>query len=353
MLKSSLPPFPDDVVTQSLTIIDYGLLEKGDVREIDRLWDAATRMGFWYLKNHGTEEEASGMFELGKEIMDLEHEEKMKFDMGNDGATFGYKALGTNVVDPSGTRDKSEFINISKDDAIVWPKQIHRSYPEPVDKKMDIVVRPFIQKSHHVATTILDVFNGKLGMKSGTLLSLHQLENISGDEARIIKVPANIPSNAKALGEHTDFGSLSCLHNKLGGLQVLDPETNSWKYVKPLPGHVICNIGDALFILSGGILRSALHKVIAPPGVQSMYERWSLVYFSRPDDNVILNALVEKSEIVANEVTRSSNPNSFATNSTVAAWIARRVKYRRAQHFKDAQSYVQASGGTEVALLKN
>ena len=42
-----LPPFPDDVPVQGLTIIDYELLKAGDEHEIDRLWEAATTNGFW------------------------------------------------------------------------------------------------------------------------------------------------------------------------------------------------------------------------------------------------------------------------------------------------------------------
>lgn len=31
---------------------------------------------------------------------------------------------------------------------------------------------------------------------------------------------------------------------------------------QPIPGHAICNIGDALALLSGGILRSNIHRVV-------------------------------------------------------------------------------------------
>ena len=75
----------------------------------------------------------------------------------------------------------------------------------------------------------------------------------------------------------------SFLHNRLGGLQVMVPGTETWQYVKvrsdtsdlqcggasaltfwaqPIPGHAICNLGDAMSIYSGGILRSNLHRVV-------------------------------------------------------------------------------------------
>ena len=43
----SIPDFPDDVPTVPLLIIDYALIKAGDEKEIDRLWKAATELGFW------------------------------------------------------------------------------------------------------------------------------------------------------------------------------------------------------------------------------------------------------------------------------------------------------------------
>lgn len=47
MPGTTLPPFPDDVQTHPLLIIDYELIKAGDREEIDRLWEAATMLGFW------------------------------------------------------------------------------------------------------------------------------------------------------------------------------------------------------------------------------------------------------------------------------------------------------------------
>lgn len=41
------PPFPDDVPTHPLLVVDYELLKAGDKSEIDTLWKAATELGFW------------------------------------------------------------------------------------------------------------------------------------------------------------------------------------------------------------------------------------------------------------------------------------------------------------------
>lgn len=41
------------------------------------------------LKNHGAENEVDEMFEMGAETMRLPMEEKMRFEQGDDGLSFG------------------------------------------------------------------------------------------------------------------------------------------------------------------------------------------------------------------------------------------------------------------------
>ncbi|KAF5352831.1 hypothetical protein D9756_006287 [Leucocoprinus leucothites] len=344
----SFPPFPDDVPTHPLLVIDYALLKSRDPQEIDRLWEAATKLGFWYLKNHEVTEEVSRMFDLGAEAMALPLEEKLKFEQGDDGTSAGYKAAGANAVDATGEKDTVEFINVSKDDALRWPSHTsNRRYPEPIERQMDTVVRPFVQKSLEVNRTVLSIFNDKLGLPEGALLNQHPMDEQSGCEARIIKNPP-MPHNAqkRAIGAHTDFGSLSFLHNRLGGLQVLAPGSDDWQYVKPIPNHAICNIGDALSVFSGGILRSNMHRVLPPPGEQSAYERWSLVFFTRPGNSKVLRALVESSPIIATSV-KSKPEKSFETGVTAKEWFARRVRYQRIANRKGPESWM-ASRGTEA-----
>ena len=46
-LPASPPPFPNDVLTHPLLVIDFELLARGDEREINTLWKAGTEFGFW------------------------------------------------------------------------------------------------------------------------------------------------------------------------------------------------------------------------------------------------------------------------------------------------------------------
>lgn len=40
-------PFPNDVPTHPLLAIDYSLVVANDTAELDKLWRAATQLGFW------------------------------------------------------------------------------------------------------------------------------------------------------------------------------------------------------------------------------------------------------------------------------------------------------------------
>ncbi|KAF8555044.1 Clavaminate synthase-like protein [Imleria badia] len=348
MPGTALPPFPADVRTHPLLVIDYDLLKAGDSTELDRLWEAATSIGFWYLKNHGADKEVSDMFNMGAETMALPLEERLEFEQGDEGRSFGYKKAGANAVDASGQLDAVDFINVAKDDALAFPNVIHRTYPAPTTAAMPTAVTPFVRKSLEINSSILRIFNDRLGLPEGTLDRLHSLEEHSGSEARVIRAPP-MPGKALAdtatLGAHTDFGSLSFLHNKLGGLQVMPPGHTEWCYVKPLPGHAICNIGDALSVFSGGILQSNIHRVVPPPGIQAEYERWSLVFFTRPGNSGILRALVEDSPLIAASVQKHPDRN-FDTGSTAGDWFARRIKYQRINNRKGPETWA-ASRGTE------
>jgi isopenicillin N synthase-like dioxygenase len=180
----------------------------------------------------------------------------------------------------------------------------------------------FIHSSHALTHLVTSLISARLPLKSsirdaGGLPSLHRLSAHSGDQIRFVKAHPRRTTDPRtaALGEHTDFGSVTVLFNRLGGLQVRLPPSISivppeeeevpaseaemamcadgWAYVRPLEGCCVVNLGDALVKFSKGGVRSNLHRVVDPPGKQSGVERFSLVYFARPEDEVRLRGLVE------------------------------------------------------------
>ncbi|KAL5485865.1 hypothetical protein ACEPAI_6908 [Sanghuangporus weigelae] len=348
----TLPPFPDNFPTHPLLVVDYGLIRTGDVKEIDKLWKAATELGFWYLKNHGADELINGMFDTGAEMMDLPLEEKMKWLRGDGTESFGYKQIGAYATNEYGSPDNTEYLNVSREDALAYPEVVHRSYPPVVNARMESTIIPFVHKSIEVLDTIMTIFDRKLGLPEGTFVELHAHMDRSGSEARVIKSPPKYRNNGGpidkdkvSIGAHTDFGSLTFLHNRLGGLQVLPPGSEDWHYVLPVPGHAICNIGDSLGLFSGGVLRSNMHRVVPPPGPQSSYPRWSVVFFTRPGNDVNLRAL-EESPIVRESLSRMSSEQrgKYFPNVTQGQWLARRRNNVALKNRKGPETYLESRG---------
>jgi isopenicillin N synthase-like dioxygenase len=161
-----------------------------------------------------------------------------------------------------------------------------------------------------------------------------------------VKAPPQPPDDRRtALAPHTDFGSVTVLFNRVGGLQVRLPQgvdaippatqgqmsvaekalcEDGWTYVRPLPGHAIINLGDAMVKFSAGILRSNTHRVVAPPGAQGDVTRYSLVYFSRPEDEVLLRPLRE-SPLIDRKAGNDGDGEVIKSKD----WIIRRALGRR------------------------
>jgi len=78
---------------------------------------------------------------------------------------------------------------------------------------------------------------------------------------RIFHYPPSPPQTQNwGVGEHTDYGLVTLLaQDDSGGLQIAAPE--GWIDAPPIPGTLICNIGDMLDRLTGGWYRSTPHRV--------------------------------------------------------------------------------------------
>ena len=56
---------------------------------------------------------------------------------------------------------------------------------------------------------------------------------------------------------------------------------SGWVEAKPIPGSFVCNIGDMLDRMTGGLYRSTAHRVKSPPE----HDRLSFPFFFDPNFN--------------------------------------------------------------------
>lgn len=113
-----IPPFPDDVSTAPLLRLSSGKLLAGDPAEHERLFQASTDIGFFYLDLSDSEQglsllkDADDLFKVGETLFELSLEEKKQYDFSGQNSYFGYKAPGAAVVDKQGNLDRNEFYNV-------------------------------------------------------------------------------------------------------------------------------------------------------------------------------------------------------------------------------------------------
>ncbi|KAH8812916.1 oxidoreductase [Xylogone sp. PMI_703] len=347
----NIPPFPDNLPVVPLKVISFAKLAKGDLKEEEKLFEAAKGLGFFYLdlrnssqKQDALLDNAEHLFKLAPEFFKVPLEEKIKYDLTkHDG--HGYKSLGQSAMDKKGTPDETEFLNISKDDIFV-KKTGTITGPDILQQHFDLF-QQYMQEAHSVLSTILKALANQLNLPEQKLASLHRIAEPSGDQVRITYAPPS-PANSeedeqkRKLGEHTDFGSLSLLFNRLGGLQVLPPNETEWRYVLPVKGHAIINLGDAMVKFTNGLFRSNIHRVVKPPGAQGSLTRVSLVYFMRPEDNAILGRLEGSSSIPS--LTAGKEEEKILARD----WIQRRIKMRMKGYFSP-ENWHQTEG-TENAM---
>ncbi|KAG5342309.1 hypothetical protein C0989_003438 [Termitomyces sp. Mn162] len=96
--------------------------------------------------------------------------------------------------------------------------------------------------------------------------------------------------NQARAGSHSDYGTLTLLfQDSVGGLEVQNPHTGNFVPATPIPGTIVINVGDLLARWSNDILRSTLHRVVAPPAKQINDDeaitplRQSIAFFCNPN----------------------------------------------------------------------
>jgi len=116
-------------------------------------------------------------------------------------------------------------------------------------------------------------------------------------------------------GSRVDYGTITLLfQDDVGGLEVENPHTKHFQPAKPIvclvihpnrcpthcrifkPGTVVVNSGDLLARWSNDILRSTLHRVVAPPTESANADdmtpqRQSIAFFCNPNFGARISCL--------------------------------------------------------------
>ncbi|KZP01311.1 Clavaminate synthase-like protein [Calocera viscosa TUFC12733] len=318
-----------DLVT--IDLAKYGTPE-GKKELAQELLSALRNKGFFYVKNFNIDQErVNRQFALGREFYELPLEEKLKYVPDLDAGKFnGYTPAGRYVINPdSGLKDRIEIWNMPKFNGY-FPQE----YPELIKEHLP-EIEEFARALHsEVLDPLFVLLALALELPEDYFTNIHLYKEKSEDHLRYMKYSKyTAEENAKLnlwTPGHTDLGSFTLLFRQpVAALQIKDPVKGEWKWVKPQDGTITVNACDALSFLTGGYVRSTIHRVTVPPKDQQQVDRLGLLYFSRPHNDVKLvtakeSPVLQRAGYTQNEFEASGNPVP-----TMEEWTFAKQKWQR------------------------
>lgn len=274
---------------QRLPVIDVSpLLSGGDAarRAVAEEIGAACRdLGFFYASGHAVPPETlATLADASRRFFALPHEEKMQVAMARGGRAWrGFFPVGGELT--SGKPDIKEGLYFGEelgtdDPRVTAGLPLHGANQFPVrPPELRAAVMDFMHAAERSAHAIMEGIALSLG------LDAHYFRNAYTSRPtqlfRIFHYPASTAAEGWGVGEHTDYGLLTLLaQDDIGGLQVKTPPESGggWIDAPPIPNALVCNIGDMLDRLTGGVYRSTPHRVLNASG----RSRLSFPYFFDP-----------------------------------------------------------------------
>ncbi|PVH80865.1 gibberellin 2-oxidase [Cadophora sp. DSE1049] len=268
----------------------------GKERLASQLSHAVHHVGFFYVKNFGlSQQQIDNQFTLAKNFFSLPVSEKEKYEIDYAKADYnGWRRPGRGKI--SAVKDNVEIFNIPK-----FTKDFEGRYklPDIVQAHLD-EIEVFSKALHsNVVLPLLRLFAIILQLPDEEyLVKQHTYEKKSEDHFRYMIYHKRTPEEHEASGYgqstgHTDLGTVTLLFRQpVAGLQILGDDGN-WTYVSAQPGTITVNLADTISHLTGGWLKSSVHRVVAPPRDQWGYDRTGLLYFARPHNDTILNPILD------------------------------------------------------------
>lgn len=259
----------------ALPVIDIDPLTHQDQEgqeRVARLLDAACRdHGFFVVTGHGVDLDALARLEaLARAFFALPEPEKAQIAMRLGGRAWrGWFPVGGELT--YGVPDGKEGIYFGAErPSDERPMHGPNLFPARPEGLRDAVLA-HLDTMSVLGTRLVAALDRGLGA-DGRLSSLVE------DPLPLFRI-FHYPPGAGEWGvaEHTDYGLLTILHqDEIGGLQVRGRD--GWIDVPPVPGALVCNIGDMLEKATGGVYRSTPHRVRSPLDA----DRVSMPYFFDP-----------------------------------------------------------------------
>jgi isopenicillin N synthase-like dioxygenase len=238
----------------AIPVIDVGGEPSAVAAQID---EACRTHGFFTIVDHGIEPgRLDQLVALAHAFFALPEEEKERIAMRHGGKAWrGWFGVGDELTD--GVPDRKEGLYFGEERSTDDPRPLHGP-------------NLFPDTPPGLRAAVLDHLSAMTALGSRLVRLMGVPDELVAEPVvlfRIFHYPPTPSASPDGWGvaEHTDYGLLTMLaQDESGGLQVKGP--GGWVDVPPVPGALVCNIGDMLQSLTNGEYRSTAHRVRSPAG---------------------------------------------------------------------------------------
>lgn len=277
-----------------IPVIDVaGAVDGTDIQGVAQaIYAAATNHGFFYISGHGISPQlAASAFAVSKDFFALPPDAKQSVAV--DTSQRGWMAQGMSRLAGARTHDLKEVF--------FWGLETHADDPDVAAGKPLVAVNQWPQDSFPrlrndllpyydavcaVARKVMAAVAVSLGQRPDFFDHCYETPLARG---QLVYYPAATATDEAAerfgVAPHTDFGVLTLLlQDDSGGLQV-QSKSGDWIEAPPIPGTLVCNIGDLLARWSNNRFVSTVHRVIN----RTNHARYSIPVFFDPHTDTIID----------------------------------------------------------------
>ena len=280
--------------SDAIPVIDVESLRLGgDIRPVaDAVFAAATNTGFFYVSGHGIPEARTAQaFAVARDFFALPEADKRQVEIGTDQR--GWMATGLSKLEGAATHDLKEVFfwgrEIGADDPDLsagLPLVAANRWPNDVFPRLRHELLPYYHDVCDLGALLMSAVAVALGAKRDAFDAAYERPLARG---QLVYYPPSAASDEAeqrfGVAPHTDFGALTLLaQDNNGGLQVRGRD-GVWIEAPPIPGTLVCNIGDLLKVWSNGRFASTVHRVINRSGRQ----RYSIPVFWDPRSDALID----------------------------------------------------------------
>ncbi|KAF8158286.1 hypothetical protein B0H34DRAFT_657043 [Crassisporium funariophilum] len=282
------------------------------------LHNACVEYGFFYLNLEAylDPSEPEELVRLGREFFALPQDEKDKLSMKNQDHARGYARLNENVT--NGKADNHEGLDFYKPvDNPDKAKSVWGENQWPTIPGFKVKYDLWVEKMKTLGLILMEAMSEGLGMTREEWKDLRKQVDDSFWVMRVIGYPP-LPNNHDGFscGAHRDYGCLTFLHADPtpSALQVFlkrpgetpsdtpglpqehGHEEGVWIDADPIPGCVVCNIGEMWETWTNGLYRSTLHRVV------HRGSNYRVPFFFEPNFDAVVEPLAAASRIKRKDI---------------------------------------------------